>query len=179
MAAPTSFEWEINDDQGLSNNSQMYVAYDASTETVSALQGAWSAYGGLIDACIDGKIVGGTISIPLLPDPAWKDAATHPGNNVNQILSLNFANDFNLFRTPILLPSYSEAVLTAAPPYAPDLTDAALSALITAILAGTPAVTPEVFPNASSLHDLNALLDAFLTVRKVRNARKRTKVTPA
>jgi hypothetical protein len=178
MAAPTSFEWQIEDDQGLTNRSQMFVAYDASTETVSALQGAWSAYGGLIDAVIDGKIVGGAMNVPLLPDPSWKAAANHPGNNVNQVMNLNFGNDFNLYRTPILLPSYQEAVLQATPPYAPDLADTALAALIAAILHGTPSVTPEVFPNASSLHDLNALLDAFLTVRKVRAGRARTKVTP-
>lgn len=178
MAAPTSFEWQIEDDQGLINRAQMFVAYDASAITVSALQAAWSTYGGLIDPCVDGKITGGAMNIPLLPDPAWKAAPNHPGNNVNQILNLNFANDFNLYRTSILLPSYQESVLEGAPPYAPDLTDPALSALIAAIIHGTPTLLPEVFPNASSLHDLSALLDAFLTIRKVRNGKQRTRKTP-
>ena len=177
MADATSFEWAIQDDQGLTSRSQMFVAYDASTETVSALLGAWAAYGGLIDACVDGKLIGGTVSIPVLPDPGWK-ASPVVGNNVNQVMSLNFGNDFNLYRTPIMLPSYSESQVNSTPPRAPNLAATELAALIAAILHGTPTLTPAVFPNASFLHDLNALKDAFLTTRKVRAGRTRTRVTP-
>lgn len=174
MADPTSFEWEIQDDQGLTNRTQMFVAYDASTETVSALQGAWSAYGGLLDATIDGKIVGGQMLVPLIRDPSWKAAPVN-GNNVNQVMNLNFGNDFNSYRTPILIPSYKETQVNAASPKAPNLAATALAAFIAAVIAGEGG---EVFPNSNSLHDLNALLDAFLTVRKVRGQRTRTKVTP-
>lgn len=178
MADPTSFEYQVVDDQGLTNRVQMFVAYDASTETVSALQGAWSAYGGLIDPCIDGQIVGGQMLIPLLSDPSWK-AAPATGNNVNQVMNLNFNNDFNSYGTAILLPSYKESQVNTAPPRAPNLAATALAALIAAILHGTPSgIAPEVFPNSRDLHDLNALRDAFLTVRKVNNQRTRTKVTP-
>lgn len=173
MADPTSFEWEIQDDQGLTNRTQMFVAYDASTETVSALQGAWSAYGGLLDATIDGKIVGGQMLIPLIRDPSWKGAAVN-GNNVNQVMNLNFNNDFNSYATPILIPSYKESQVNTASPRAPNLAATALAAFIAAILAGEGG---EVFPNTRDLHDLNALRDAFLTVRKVNGQRQRTRVT--
>lgn len=173
MADPTSFEWEIQDDQGLHNRTQMFVAYDGSTETVDALIGAWLAYGGLLDPVIDGKILGGQILIPLQPDAGWK-ATPATGNNVNQVMNLNFNNDFNSYATSILVPSYKESQVNTTPPRAPNLAATALAAFIAAIIAGETTV----FPNSNSLHDLNALRDAFLTVRKVRAQTTRTKVTP-
>lgn len=174
MADPTSFEWEVQDDQGLSNRVQIFMGYDGSTETVDSLIGAWTAYGSLIDPVIDGKIVGGQILVPLIRDSSWK-AAPATGNNVNQVMNLNFFNDFNSYRTSILLPSYKESQVNSASPKAPNLAATALAALIAAILAGEGGL---VFPNSRDLHDLNALADAFLTVRKVANQRTRTKVTP-
>src|SRR6266568_1873887 len=174
MADPTSFEWELMDDQGLTNRTQMFVAYDGSTETVDSLIGAWTAYGGLIDPCVDGQIIGGQILIPLIPDGAWK-AAPATGNNVNQVMALNFNNDFNSYATPILLPSYKESQVHTTPPRAPNLAATALAAFIAAVIAGEGGL---VFPNSNALHDLNALRDAFLTVRKVRGQRSKTKVTP-
>jgi hypothetical protein len=172
MADPTIFNWSLIDDQGLTNNIDFPVAYDGATETVDALVGAWTGYGGLIDPCVDGKITGGSITIPLIPNGAWK-ATPAEGNNVNQVMVLNFNNDFNSYATPILLPSYKEAILT--PGGDPDLADPALAPLIALIIGG---YLTEVFPNSTSLHDLNALRDAFLTVRKVRNQRRQTRVTP-
>lgn len=174
MADPTSFEWMIQDDQGLTNRTQMFVAYDGATETIDALVGAWLAYGGLLDPVIDGQIVGGQILIPLIPDDTWKSAPA-TGNNVNQVMNLNFFNDFNSYRTSILVPSYKESQVNTASPRAPNLAATALAAFIAAIIAGEGG---EVFPNSNALHDLNALADAFLTVRKVRSQRTRTKVTP-
>jgi hypothetical protein len=174
MADPTSFEWEVQDDQGLHNRVQMFVGYDGATETIDSLTGAWLAYGGLIDPVIDGKIVGGQILVPLIRDASWK-ATPATGNNVNQVMNLNFFNDFNSYRTSILIPSYKETQVNATSPRAPNLAAAALSALIAAIIAGEGGL---VFPNSRDLHDLNALADAFLTVRKVANQRTRTKVTP-
>lgn len=169
MADPTIFEYSTEDDQGLSNRTALYVAYDGATETVDALIGAWSAYGGLIDPCIDGQITGGQITIPLLPNVAWK-AAPAVGNNSNQVMVLNFENDFNSYLTEFLLPSYKESILTAE--HLPNIGVNPLLALINAIKAGSGAV----FPNSQSLHDLDALRNAFLTTRKVRNQRNKTKV---
>jgi len=171
MADPTSFEYGIKDDQGLTNRTQIFVGYDGATETVDSLIGAWLAFGGLLDPVIDGKIVGGQILIPLLPDASWK-AAPATGNNVNQVMNLNFDNDFNSYATSILIPSYKETQVNATSPRAPNLAATALAAFIAAILTGSGAV----FPNSRDLHDLDALRDAFLTVRKVKNQRTRTKV---
>jgi len=175
MADPTSFEWQIQDDQGLTNRTQMFVAYDGATETIDALIGAWLAYGGLLDPVIDGKIIGGQILIPLARDASWKSAAA-TGNNVNQVMNLNFNNDFNSYATSILIPSYKESQVNTTPPRAPNLAATALAAFIAAVIAGEGG---EVFPNSNALHDLNALRDAFLTVRKVRNQTTRTKVNPS
>jgi hypothetical protein len=175
MSDPTTLSWALQDDEGLSNAVSMYVAYDALTATVDEVINSWLEYGSLIDACVDGQITGGAITVPLVPDAGWK-AAPDAGNNVNQVMNLNFNNDFNSYASSILLPSYKEAILTAT--LVPDLADAALAALIAAILAGSPAITPAIFPNSRDLHDLNALRDAFLTVRKVRNQKRHTVVTP-
>jgi len=169
MADPTIFEYGLMDDQGLTNRNSIYVAYDGATETVDALIGAWSAYGGLLDPLTDAQIMGGRITIPLINNPAWKTAPV-VGNNVNQVMSLNFENDFNSYLTDILIPAYKESILTTG--RVPNIGVNPLLAYITAINAGSGAV----FPNSRDLHDLNALRDAFLTVRKVRNQRTRTRV---
>lgn len=171
MADPTILEYGLRDDQGLTNRNSIYVAYNGATLTVDALIGAWLAFGGLLDPLVDGVITGGRITIPLIPDAAWKSAPIE-GNNVNQVMALNFENDFNSYLTDILVPSYKESLLT--PQGTPDLADPALAAYTAAIIAGTL----NTFPNSRDLHDLNALRDAFLTVRKVRNQRTRTRVNP-
>jgi hypothetical protein len=172
FADPTIFNYSILDDEGLRNNVSFPVAYDGSTETVDALIGGWLSFGGLINACIDGKITGGSMLIPLERDASWKATPTE-GNNVNQVMNLNFDNDFNSYATSILLPSYKESQLNADG--TPNLAATALAAFIAAIIAGYSA---EVFPNSTSLHDLNALRDAFLTVRKVRNQKTITLSRP-
>lgn len=169
MADPTSLEWQIEDDQGVSNRTQMYVAYDGATQTIDALIGAWTAYGGLIDPCIDGQIVEGRITIPLIRNAAWKAAPVN-GNNANQIMTLNFDNDFNTYATPILLPTYKESILVNK---RPNIGVNPLLALIAAINAGTG----NTFPNSRDLHDLNALRDAFLGTRKLKKNKAATRVT--
>lgn len=171
MADPTIFEYAVQDDQGLTNRIAIYESYNGATTTVDSLIGSWSQAGGLLDPCIDGQITDGRITIPLIPDPAWKQVAVE-GNNVNQVMVLDFENDFNSYLTALLLPSYKETLLT--PAGAPDLADPVLAALITYMIAGDV----DIFPNSRDLHDLNALRAAFLTVRKVRNQRVKTRSIP-
>ncbi len=172
MADPTIFSYSLLDDTGWRSLTNFPVAYDGATETVDALIGGWLYYGGLLNAITDAEIVGGSVLIPLIKDAGWK-ATPAEGNNVNQVMNLNFNNDFNSYATSILIPAYKESDLTPAGD--PDLADAALAAFIAAIIAGYAA---EVFPNSTSLHDLNALRDAFLTVRKVRQQKATTIVRP-
>src|SRR3990172_3711497 len=101
MADPTIFELQLEDDQGLKSRTAEYVAYNATTTTVESLIGSWTQFGGLVDPLIDAQIVGGQITIPLIPNAAWKTAPVD-GNNVNQVMSLNFNNDFNSYATAIL-----------------------------------------------------------------------------
>jgi hypothetical protein len=171
MADPTSFEFQIVDDQGLTNRMQLFAAYDGATETVDAMIGSWLAMGALLDPVIDGQIVGGQILIPLLPSGSWKTAPA-TGNNVNQVMNLNFGNDFNSYKTSVLVPSYKETQVNATSPKAPNLAATALAALIAGIIndAGT------VDYQSRDIHQLDRLVDAFLTVRKVRGQRSRTKV---
>lgn len=172
MADPTIFNFSLLDDEGLKNNTDFPVAYDGATETVDALVGAWTGYGGLLDAITDAKIVGGSITIPLIRNGAWKSSPVN-GNNVNQVMNLNLTNDFNSYATSILIPAYKEAILT--PTRVPDLADTDLAAFITLLTTG---YLTEVFANSRDLHDLTAVRDAFLTVRKVRNQKRHTVVTP-
>ena len=166
MADPTIFEYFIQDDGGLTSRTALYTSYDAATETVASLQGAWAAYGGALDNIIDGEIVEGRITIPFAKDPAWKATPT-AGNNANQVMNLNFKNDFNRYLTSILVPTYKEGDLDGEG--RPDLADTGLAAFIALVLAGSGAV----FANSRDLHDLNALSDAFLTIRKVRRQKPR------
>lgn len=172
MADPTIFSYQIQDDQGVKNRTDIYVAYNAATATIASLQGAWAAFGGLLDDCIDGVIVEGRITVPFAADPAWKTEAVD-GNNSNQVMTLDFENDFNRYLTPIDLPSYKEALLNAE--NKPDLANTELAAFIAAIIAGSGAI----FPNSRDIHDLDALRKAFLTVRKLRGNRSITTVIPA
>lgn len=173
MADPTIFSYSLQDDEGLKSSTDFYVAYDGLTMTEAIMQSGWLVYGGLLDAVTDAKILGGAITIPVARDGTWKANPIGPGNNVNQVMNLNFNNDFNSYATSILIPAYRESILT--PTLVPDLADAALAAFISAIIAGEGGA---LFPNSRDLHDLNALRDAFLTVRKVRNQKSHTIVSP-
>jgi len=172
MADPTLFSYSLLDDTGWKNTVTIPVAYDGATETVDALIGAWLSYGGLLNAVTDAMITGGAMTVPLIRDASWKSTPTE-GNNVNQVMNLNFNNDFNSYATSILIPAYKESQLTAAGD--PNLAATALAAFIAAIISG---YSGEVFPNSLALHDLNALRDAFLTVRKVRQQKATTIVRP-
>jgi len=170
MADPTIFEYAIEDDQGLKNRTAVFMAYDGSTSTVDSLIGSWLQLGALIDPVIDGQIINGQITIPLLSSGTWKTAPV-VGNNVNQVMSLNMENDFNSYLTPVLLPSYKETMLNASK--APNIIGPnALKTLIDYLIAGDA----DIFPNSRDLHDLDAIRDAFLTVRKVRGQKQRTRV---
>lgn len=169
MADPTIFEYQVQDDQGLTNRVAVYQAYNGATTTVDSLIGSWLQLGGLVDPVIDAQILQGRITIPLSPSGTWKTAPVE-GNNVNQVMALNMENDFNRYLTPILLPAYKESQLNADG--TPNLAATALAALIAYLIAGDD----DIFPNSRDLHDLDAIRDAFLTVRKVRNQKARTRV---
>lgn len=172
MADPTIFSYQLEDDQGVKSATSVFVAYNAATATIASLQGAWAAVGGALDAIIDARIVEGRITVPFAADPGWK-ATANEGNNVSQVMVLDFENDFNRYLTNIDVPSYRETMLT--PDGDPDLADVALAAFISLIIAGSGAI----FPNSRDLHDLDALRKAFLTTRKSLAQKQKTTVIPS
>jgi hypothetical protein len=166
---PTIFEYQVEDDQGLKNRTAVYMAYNGATATVNSLTGSWLQLGALIDPCIDGQITEGRITIPLQASGSWKTAPV-VGNNANQVMVLNMENDFNRYITPVLLPSYKESVLTTG--RRPNIGVNPLLALVNFLIAGDS----DIFPNSRDLHDLDAIRDAFLTVRKVARQKAFTRV---
>lgn len=169
LADPTVFDYLIQDDQGLTNRHASYWAYNGATETVDALIGNWTEVGGLLDAVIDGQILNGRITIPLTPDPTWKSAPAE-GNNVNQVMALSFENDFNRFLTTLIIPAYKETMLNADG--SPNLAATALAAFIARMIDDSGVTA---FGNSRDLHQLDALASGYLSVRKVRNQRVKTK----
>lgn len=168
MADPTSFSYSLKDRLGLTAQSQLYVAYDGSTETVDALIGTWLATGALIDAATNSQITGGQILIPLQPDGSWKDTPDSSGNKNNEVAVLDFENADNQYVTEFLLPAYLDAFITLGK-LNPAAT--ALAALIANIL--STAGTADY--QSRDLQQLSALRDGFLTTRRRRGQVIKTK----
>lgn len=89
MPDPTIYSYTVQDSRGVKATFNAYVAYDATTETVSALLGNWADLGGSVDAITDGKIIHGEVRIPALPDPAWKASAV-ADSDVERTALFNF-----------------------------------------------------------------------------------------
>lgn len=167
MADPTIFSYSLIDTLGLVADASVYAAYDGATETVDALIGSWLSLGALVDASTTSQITGGTITIPLEPDASWASAPA-AGNKNNEVLVVNFENDFNQYVTEFLLSGYLEAMISGG---RVNLAQTQLAALTAAIIndAGT------VDYQSRDLHQLDAVRDAFLTTRKRRNQRLKTR----
>lgn len=170
MADPTIFTFSLLDTYGLRAESSAYAAYDGATETVDALIGSWLALGGLINAATTSQITGGSITIPLQADGSWK-AVPAAGNKNNDVLVVDFLNDFNNYVTEFLLPGYLAAMQSGGKVV---LTQTQLAALTAALIDDSGTVDYQ----SRDLHQLNAVKDAFLTTRKRRNQTLRSRSTP-
>lgn len=170
MPSPTIFSYTIADENGDTATSDLYVAYDAATETVASLLGAAAAFGGLIDAVTAGKIVEFNVKINALPDPAWKAAAI-ADSDIQKTLLENFVAADTKYPQDFTVPALrgtlvgtdGKPILTAG---------GAIALLNAAIVVGSGAV----FPNNKFLLDLTALRDAAVTFRKRKGSRERSKV---
>jgi len=171
MPSPTIFSYTIQDEAGVKAVADLYVAYDAATETVAALLGAAAAYGGLIDAVTAGKIVEFNIKVSAEPDPAWKSAAL-TDSNVQKTLLENFNAADTIYPQEFIVPAVRGTVIN--PDGSPNLTAGQpIPLLNAAIVAG---MSGEVFPQNKFLLDLTSLRDAAVTFRKSKNSRQRSKV---
>lgn len=171
MADPTIFTYSLIDRLGLVAESSLYAAYDGATETVDALIGSWLEMGGLLDVSTTSQITKGSITIPLQADDTWK-AAPAAGNKNNEVIVVDFLNDFNTYVTEFLLPGYLEAMISGG---GVNLAQTQLAALNAAIIddGGT------VFYQSREIHQLNAVKDAFLTTRRRRNQTLKSRRQPA
>lgn len=170
MPSPTILSYTIRDENGDPAVADLYVAYDATTETVSALLGAAAAFGGLIDAVTGGKITEFNIKIPAAPDPSWKAAAL-ADSDVQKTLLENFNAADTLYPQEFIVPALRGTLVDTNGQ--PILTSGGAIALLNAaIVAGSGAV----FPNNKFLLDLVSLRDAAVTFRKSKDSRKRSKV---
>jgi hypothetical protein len=171
-STPTVMSYLVEDELGVSASTRAWINYDGAAETVQALIGEWLSYGGLLDASTDGKIVGGRITIELIPDPSWK-ASPAAGSRVEQNAVLNVTSDNNSHKTAYVVPAVKNSLLTGSfPNFAINVTSGAIKALGDAIKGGF------TNGNFSTLGGLAATkwVDALFTFRKHRKQLSRVSV---
>lgn len=170
LPSPTIFSYSIEDENGTPGTADLYVAYDAATETVASLLGAAAAFGGLIDAVTAGRIVEFNVKINALPDPSWKAAAL-ADSDIEKTLLENFNVADTKYPQDFTVPALRGTLIGTDGK--PILTSGgAIDALNDLIVAGSGAV----FPNNKFLLDITSLRDAAVTFRKHKGSRKSTKV---
>jgi len=165
MPSPTIFSYSLQDAAGVKGTTDIYVAYDAATETVSALLGAAAAYGGLLDAVTAAKITEFNIKINALPDPSWKSAAI-ANVDMEQTLLENFSIEDSQYVQAIDIPCLRDTLIVNGRPVIASGAIAALNAAITSTV-GTGVAAQSKF-----LLNLVALVDAAVTFRKRKRGRK-------
>lgn len=171
MPKPTIFSYSLQDAVGVKASHNIFVSYDAVTETISALLATAAAYGGLIDAVTGMKILEFNVSINGLPDPAWKAAAI-----ANIDAEQTLLETFNVTDTTLGyswdLPGLRDTLINASGE--PILTSGgAIDTLNDAIVGnvGTGVAAQNPF-----LLDLVSLRDASVSFRKHRRQRRATSI---
>lgn len=161
MASPYVLSYTMLDSNGVKVSTPAYfMPTTPSTVTVANLLTNWIGLGTTIDDGSNAQILGGRISIPVLPDAGWKSAPVDE-NDASDVINLNFNNAVTRYAMEFLLPAFLQSMLTNGKV---DLADAALSALYAFIISGGTAGS---FTNTAG-QDLNGLRDAFQTDRKHR-----------
>jgi hypothetical protein len=169
MPSPTIFSYTVRAEGNVKSTVDIYMAYDAATETVASLLGAAAAFGGLIDAITGGVIEKFNILIPALPDPSWKDTVVADINSEKSLL-LNFAVTDSIYPEPIVIPavlgtlidSDGKPILTAA---------GAIDNFAQLVHTGSGAI----YPNNKFLVDLLGLRDASVSFRKRKGSKAKSK----
>lgn len=170
MPSPTIFSYSVRDENGDPDSVPIYVAYDASTETVSALLGAAAAFGGLLDAVTGARIVDVNVTINMLPDPSWKTTVAADIDNQKTLL-LDFNAADTKYPHQIAVPAVKGSLIGTNGQ--PVIASGAIADFVAAIAAGSGAV----FPNNEFLLDLTSLRSAGVTFRKVKGSLKKSRVT--
>jgi len=167
MPSPTIYSFTLQDDSGVKASHIVYVAYDAATETIGALTGNLAAYGGLLDAITDAKIIDARIIIDVAPDPSWKAAPVTPSDVERTGLF-----DFNQANSKYVAPEDVPAMARSkSPKDRINLADADVAAYITNVTqASGIGGSHTVFANSKFLNALQSLRDAAITFRKHRRS---------
>jgi len=173
MPSPTIFSYSLRDDDGNKFACDIYVAYDASTETVSALLGAAAAFGGLLDAVTGCVITQFNIKVNADPDPSWKTSVAGDVDGQKSLLE-NFNADGTKYPQELLVPGIRESLLVQ-PGDRPIIASGAIKDMNDALIGS---VGTGVFANNKFLLDLVALRNASVTFRKRKGARQETTVVP-
>lgn len=168
MPKPTILSYSLQDDAGVKSSHNIFVSYDAATETVAALLGAAAAYGGLLDAVTGAKIIGFNINVNALPDPSWK---------ANPIASIDMEQTllqtFNVTDTTLGyswdLGALRDTLIDGSGH--PIMTGGGAIALLNAAIIGT--IGTGVSAQNPFLLDLISLRESSVSFRKRRNQRKR------
>jgi hypothetical protein len=160
MPSPTIFSYELQDAAGVKGSADVFVAYDAATETVGALLAAAAAIGGLIDAVTAGKVRGFTVRVPALPDPGWKSAAI-ANVDMEQTLLENFHITDSTYVQAIDIPCLRDTLID--PGGRPILTGP-IAAFNAAVVAGTGITGITI--QSKFLENLPSLADYAVTFRK-------------
>lgn len=166
MATPTVMSFTIQDDNGVKASAPFYASYDGAVETVDGLIGEWLVLGALLDAVTGGRIINGSITIPLAADAGWK-AAPINGDGVEQTLGLSFSNDDTIYDDTFTIPALRETLVDSQGK--PITTAAGAIDNLADALAGS--WTNGYFVNSAG-SDLIALVKAFQATRKHRRQLK-------
>jgi len=177
MPSPTIFSFSVRDSMGTPATIPFFVAYDATTETVSALIATAAVLGGHLDAIIDAKITGFSISINNLPDPSWK-ASPVADSIVERTALANFLPLDSIYPEPIDVACISLSVLDAKGRV--DLANSAWVAFRNDVIQATGiGGSAEVFVNNKFLLALRVFQNVSTTFRKHKKPVKaETKETP-
>lgn len=170
MPSPTIFSYSLADENGDRGTVDIFVAYNAATETVGALLSTAAEYGGLIDAITGCKIVEFNVKINALPDPSWK-ASPAADTDIQKTLLLNFNALDTKYPQEITVPGLKGTLVL--PNGQPNLADEAIDDFIDAMVVGSVGVTP----NNKFLLDLVSLRDAAVTFRRNKGSLKKSRVT--
>lgn len=165
MPSPTKFSYTIEDESGDKATALLYVAYDATTETVSSILGAAAAFGGVIDAVTGGKITEFNVTINALPDPSWKSAAD-ADSDVQKTLLENFNAADTIYPQEFTVPAVKGSLIGTDGK--PVIASGAIKTMNDLIVAGSGAI----YPNNMFLLDLTSLRDAAVTFRKRKDSLK-------
>lgn len=159
MAPPLALTYEIQDNLGVPATHVLYLT-GATSLTLANLQTFANDYTPLIDAIIDGEIIGIHMKVPLTISGA-KGAPVSPGNAVEETGLFNFEQSGSNYKNGVDVPSFAASKIVNGKIDLSDTDVASWKAFILATTVGLTVVSK--FANA-----LVALLDSVITFRKKR-----------